>query len=329
MIQYYGQAIHGQLDLLGRRQKISKLLADPATPALLKAKLTKVREARNFAVQQLHLPDNGSYSCYADLERPFAVWNVFAAPEFSLKPIRFCFPIAGCVSYRGYFSRTGAQAFADKLRTQGHDVYVGGVAAYSTLGWFDDPVLNTMWPETRAVEIIFHELAHQRLYIANDSAFNEAFAVTVALEGIKRRQLAAGEPVDHYPLSRLRRKKAFVALVRETSEHLREIYQTPLDKNEMRTLKKAAFQAMRARYAELKVQWGGYSGYDVWFAKNLNNAKLATVSTYHNLVPAFQTLLAQCGGDLRAFYAAAKALGNRPAAERNFLDAGCQASGNH
>lgn len=319
-IAYYSQAIGGQWEIYTRSKPIDDILANPATPAPLKRQLSDILKIRAFASQVLLLPDNGSYTYYADLERPYVVWSVFAAPAFSLKPKRWCFPIVGCVSYRGYFSEAAATALAKDLRAQNYDVYVAGIAAYSTLGWFSDPLLNTMltWKKYRIAGLIFHELAHQKIYIQNDTAFNEAFAMTVEYFGIERwlAQYGTQKDVADYHQSR-QRQADFIDIVLATRNHLQEIYQQNLSPKQLEAAKTAAFGSLRAEYAVLKMRWGGYAGYDGWFAKDLNNAKLLSVATYQDYVPAFRALLDQLGGDLPAFYKSVAQLSELPIEERH------------
>jgi predicted aminopeptidase len=310
-IGYYSQSISGHLGLMSSRVDIDDLLQDDKTPQDLKEKLRLVLEIRRFASDSLHLPNNDSYKSYVQLDRAHVVWNVVAAPEFSMDLEKWCFLIVGCVNYRGYFSEQDAQAFAEKLRAEGKDVFVPGVDAYSTLGWFDDPMLSTLIKrsEPRLAGLIFHELAHQLLYIKNDSAFNESFAKTVEIEGVRRWMAHRGTP----KLSKLyevqkQRDQQFVALVKSTSEELKQLYAQNLPQDTMRQRKAEIFQHMQQHYGQLKTNWQGYKGYDRWFSKDLNNAKLGTVGIYRNLVPAFQALLQQNGGDLQAFYRAAKKL---------------------
>lgn len=318
-IKYIAQSINGQWELLAKREPISRLLERPDTPEEVKRKLAMSLQIREFASRELGLPDNGSYQSYVDLKRPYVVWNVFAAPALSLKPMQWCFPLVGCVSYRGYFSEANAVAFADELRAQGYDAYVGGVAAYSTLGWFDDPLLNTVInrSDTGIAALIFHELAHQELYLPGDSAFNESFAVTVEEEGVRRwleRHGSVGE-LRKYRQAKDRQEE-FLALVTEARKKLASLYAAPLSDDEKRAGKTRVFAELRAEYLRLKGTWGGYSGYDAWFERDLNNAKLASVATYHQYVPAFQVLLQEHGNDLRAFYQAARTLADLPAAQR-------------
>ena len=185
---YLLQSAQGQLALMSKREPIARVIDEPSTPAALRAQLKSVTAIRNFASRELGLPDNGSYRKYADIGRPYVVWNVVAAPEFSVDPKQWCFPIVGCVGYRGYFVEKRARRFAAGLHAKGFDVVVGGVAAYSTLGHFDDPILSSMvgWNDVELASIIFHELTHQLLYVPNDASFNEALATTVAEEGVRR-----------------------------------------------------------------------------------------------------------------------------------------------
>ncbi|HEC18468.1 MAG TPA: aminopeptidase [Gammaproteobacteria bacterium] len=318
-LSYYGQSIAGQWELWQKRQPIDDLLASAETPAPLRKKLQMVLAMRDFASTELALPDNDSYRSYADLQRPYVVWNVFAAPRFGMDLKRWCFPFAGCVGYRGYFARQDARAFARRLAAQGLETYVGGVAAYSTLGWFDDPLLNTVLKRSpvRVAGLIFHELAHQQLYVEGDTAFNEGFATTVQLEGVRRWLAKHGDERQRHDYVQFQqRQKAFVDLVTDTRDRLRALYARPLSAAEKRLRKQALQAALREQYQRLKQQWGGYDGYDAWFAGPLNNAQLAALTTYRDQVPAFQRLLAEQGGDLAAFYRACAALGALPMAQR-------------
>jgi len=318
-IAYYTQAIGGQWDILMRSQPIDSILADPTTPALLKQQLTAILKIRAFASEKLHLPDNRSYTYYADLERPFAVWSVFATPAFSLKPKQWCFLIIGCVSYRGHFTETAATALSLELRAQDYDVYVAGIAAYSTLGWFNDPVLNTMltWPKPQIMGLIFHELAHQKLYIPDDTAFNEAFAMVLENVGVSLWLTQYGTPEDIRDYQQWQQRQTeFTEIVLNTRNHLQQIYQRNLSSSDMQIAKIAAFDQLRKQYVKLKQRWGGYNGYDTWFGGDLNNAKLLSVATYQDYVPAFRALLAQVGNDLPAFYNKVTQLGKLSKEER-------------
>ncbi len=317
---YYGQAVRGHLDVMHRAQPIEARLADATTPPELRAKLERVLEIREFVARELGLPDNGSYRAYADLGRPYAVWNVFAAPEFSVEPRPSCFPIAGCVSYRGYYSEADAQAYAAGLRAAGDDVFVYGVPAYSTLGWFDDPVLNTFvrYPDAELARLVFHELAHQLVYVKGDTAFNESFAVAVEEEGVRRWLARHGGERGRaaYAAGRERRSE-FVVLVLAYRAKLEALYREPLAPDAKRAAKARLLGALEADYRALRdARWGGWPGYDRWFGQGVNNAQLASVATYEELVPAFRALLAREGGDLARFYAEVKALAKLDAPAR-------------
>lgn len=316
---YYAQAISGQLEIFAKRRPVEEVLSDPATPAQTKHQLKLAQRLRDFASQELALPDNHSYRRYADLDRPFAVWDVFAAPEFSLEPKKWCFIVAGCVSYRGYFARDKAEQFAAKLKQKGYDVYVGGVPAYSTLGWFNDPLLNTFIQRTEAdlAGLLFHELAHQKLYVSGDSAFNESFATAIELEGVKRwfQQSGNANNAEAYR-QKIQRREEFTALVLKHRERLKEIYASDLSDAEKRAAKARVFEELRNDYAKLKAGWNGYAAFDNWFAQDLNNAHVIAIGLYTQYVAAFQALLAQHGGDLATFYREVERLAQLPPDER-------------
>jgi predicted aminopeptidase len=319
-VGYYWQSIRGQFDIWSRQRDIASILQSAETPEATRERLATTLRMRAFAVSELGLPDNASYTRYADLGRPYVVWNVFATPELSLKPLNWCFPFAGCVSYRGYFSKEEAEAFAGELAQQGHDVYVGGVPAYSTLGWFADPVLNTVlgYSNPRLALLIFHELAHQVVYVRDDTVFNESFAVAVEREGIRRWLLRHGSAEDQATYERGRaRRDDFVGLVETYRGRIKTLYQSGLDPETMRTRKQETFREMARDYLKLKAGWDGFTGYDRWFGQGPNNARLASVSIYTQMVPAFQVLLAREGGELPRFYEAVKALARQPREERN------------
>ncbi len=319
-LRYYSQAVGGHLELMRRSAPIDEQLAREGLPAALKAKLQAVLRIREFASRELALPDNGSYRHYADLERQFVVWNVFAAPEFSLEPVSSCFLLAGCVSYRGYFSEADAQAAGAALRAQSYDVHVGGVPAYSTLGWFDDPVLNTFiqYPVAGLARLVFHELAHQVLYVKNDTLFNESFAATVEQAGVERWLAQSGNADDRAAYERLQRvRNEFVALILKYRATLEQYYRQDLPVEAMRLGKARVLTEMDAEYRQLKTGWGGFAGYDRWFSGKPNNATLASVALYTELVPAFRAMLDHEGGNLGRFYAAAKELAKLPKEERD------------
>ncbi len=303
-----------------QREPIEEILQDDTIDSDLRAQLKQVLEIRDFASADLSLPDNGSYRSYADLGRPYVVWNVFAAPEFSVDPVTWCFVVVGCVSYRGYFREESATRFAGRLEDEGKDVYVSGVTAYSTLGNFDDPVLNTMlyWDDHRLAGLIFHELAHQVLYAKGDTDFSESFASFVEEEGVRRWLVArdrAGD-IPGYEASRAR-LEAFGNLVVRTRERLRVIYAADYQESEMAERKRNAIDDMRQEYAAMRASWGDVLAFDGWFERDLNNAHLASVSAYRRFVPAFAALLEQNDGDLAAFYDAARALAEKEKPERH------------
>ena len=321
-IQFYWQGATGQADLLSRAKPIAEVAAATADP-LLKAKLERVQTIRAFASRELGLPDNRSYTRYADLDRPFVVWNVFAAPELSLTPRQWCFPVAGCVAYRGYFAEADAREDAARIAAEGYDVHVSGVPAYSTLGWFDDPVLSTFirFREAELARLVFHELAHQIVYVKDDTSFNESFATAVEEAGIARWLAAQHDRPDAAQLAadvpRAERLRAeFRRLVRDTRDRLAALYASDAPIDEKRAAKAAAFAAMRADYGQMKAGWDGLPGFDRWFAAGPNNASIASAGLYANRVPQFAALLAAEGGDLPRFYQRVKALAALPRAER-------------
>ena len=317
-LSYYLHSVNGQMQILSARQSITDVIADPATSPALKARLRRVLDIRNFASHELDLPDNLSYRGYADLRRPYVVWNVFATPEFSVTPMRWCFLVAGCVNYRGYFSQAEADDYAAQLRSRLLDVYEGGVPAYSTLGWFDDPVLNTVinYPDYELARLIFHELAHQVVYVKGDSEFNESFAVTVEEEGTRRWLLKEGDDRMRADFDRAQQRRVgFLALVLEYRTRLDQLFQTPQPDEQMRADKQKLYADMQHDYESLKQQWGGYGGYDHFFA-DINNAHLASIAIYSALVPQFRRMLELCDGDLPKFFAEVKALAAMPKARR-------------
>ena len=305
---YYMQAAQGQYALMTEARPIDDWLADPATTDKLKTRLARVKEIRRFAAAELGLPDNGSYKNYADLKRPFVLWNVVAAPALSLEPVKWCFPIAGCVNYRGYYSKAAAQEYASELRQQGLDVQIGGVPAYSTLGWFDDPVLSTFiqYPDGELARLVFHELAHQVAYAKDDSQFNESFAVAVEEIGVERWMTRFGDDKMRRAYREYEgRKKDFLALLLKHRKALKALYAGNEPDAEKLRAKAALFQSLKDEYQVMKAGWGGYAGYDRWFAEPLSNAHLASIATYHDLVPGFRALLQQ-ERSMSAFYTTVK-----------------------
>jgi predicted aminopeptidase len=317
---YLAQAAHGEWQVLHDRRPIATVMSDARTPQALRDRLAAVRDARDFASQQLSLPDNRSYRSYTDLGRTFVVWNVVAVPEFSTEPLRWCFPIAGCVAYRGFFSESNANAFGARLRKRGFDVVVQGVPAYSTLGRFADPVLNTMliYGDNELAAIVFHELAHQLIYVENDSEFNEAFAVTVEETGLARwlEFLGRKEQLDAYRAERARDSE-FNTLFAHRRAELAHLYASKLPPALMRERKRMQFAQLADDMRELARRQGVRSGYEAWIESGLNNAHLASVATYFDCVPGFERLLAGEDGDLPRFYAAVRALAHAPHAQRH------------
>ena len=316
---YYAQAVGGHFDVLARARPLEDLMSDPATPEDLRARLKAARAIRAFASAELGLPDNGSYQRYAELGRAFVVWNVVAAPEFSTKAVRSCFPVAGCVTYRGFFAEADANAHAAKLRGEGLDVRVVGVPAYSTLGWFDDPLLSSFirYPESELARLVFHELAHQVVYARGDTVFNESFAVAVEREGVRRWLVAQGRVADLQSFYAAReRQREFIGLIEGAKAKLDRAYASGGTPLAMREAKRAGFAELERDYVALKSRWGGFAGYDRIIGGALNNALLASISAYSMLVPGFERLLAESGADLPRFYAAAARLAQMTAEDR-------------
>ena len=307
---YYVQAVRGHQDLMSRRVPVDEVIADQESPDRLKAKLALVDEARDFAVTDLMLPDNDSYRSYADLERDYVVWNVFATPEFSLSPKTWCYPVAGCVAYRGYFDEGDAEKLGNKLDEDGYDVVVGGVSAYSTLGRFDDPVLNTMvrWSDVDLVATMFHELAHQKIYIKGDTAFNESFATAVADIGVDRWLHKTGELDRLQVYEQHRRLRVAVqGAVADTRDELQRLYSTEMDEETMRSRKREILDALSAEAQRLIDEDG--RNVRNWMAAPLNNARLTSFSLYEGMVDVFKTVYEDCARDIECFYARSSEIG--------------------
>ena len=308
-LSYYSQAIGGHLHVMAAARPVGDWLADPATPDDLRARLETAQRIRQFASKSLGLPDNGSYTAYAELGRPFVVWNVFAAPEFSVEPKQDCFPFTGCVAYRGFFSEAAARRHAETLKREGFDPHVGGVLAYSTLGWFDDPLLSTFirYPEAQVARLVFHELAHQLVYAKGDTPFNESFAVVVEEEGVRRWLEARGRTTELVAFRAAQaRKREFAARVKAARERLAAVYRTNLSPEEMREHKRGEFERLRAEFPAV-------------VPREPSNAFLASVALYNDLVPGFERLLAQSGGSLEKFYARARELASSKPSIRDTL----------
>ena len=324
-IGYMAQSVGGHIELLRAAKPVPQWLADEQTPVELKERLALTQRMREFAVSELRLPDNASYRRYADLKRPAAVWNVVAAPELSLTLKTWCFPVVGCVGYRGYFDRAEADAFAGELRAQGWEASVYGVPAYSTLGklpgdFFADPLLSTFirYPEGELARLIFHELTHQVAYASGDTVFNESFATTVERIGGMRWLNERADATARADYERFdARRRDFRALTMKYRGRLDALYKGPLPDDQKRSAKAALMAQLRADYAALKADaWGGFSGYDAWF-EHANNASLGVLAAYNELVPGFERLYEREGRDFTRFYAEVKRLAALPKDERH------------
>jgi len=318
---YLMQAARGQLQVMNAREPVDKVIASADTSDTLKQQLLRARRIRDFASQELGLPDNAAYRNYADIGRPYVVWNVVATPEFSVHPRTWCFPIAGCVAYKGYFSEQDARGFAAKLKEQGDDVVMGGVTAYSTLGRIADPLLNTFtsYPEIDLAALIFHELAHQVAYLPGDSSYNEAFATAVEEAGVARYAAQLGDPNALARWQQRRRLRVEVtSLVTATRADLAKIYRQSLAEEAMREAKQKRFAELAAQIRAVEQRTGRTSGFDSYIKEGLNNAHLASVATYYDKVPYFEELLRdRCGDYLPCLYAVAKEeIATRQAAQR-------------
>lgn len=302
---YYAQAAAGQLSLIRAAKPIDTLLDDPDLSLGLRTQLELVMELRAFAEAELALPVDRQYSQYANLERDSVVWNVFAAQSLTLEPKTWCYPLAGCSAYRGYFDELSARSYAGDLAEQGYDTYVGGVAAYSTLGWLNDPVLNTFIDreESQLADLIFHELAHQLLYVPGDTAFNESFATAVAMEGVRRWMLWRDNPAQYARyLEGRNRQGQFIALIGRHRDRLAKLYESDVPAVEQHRQKTRKIALLRDDFAVLQHEWGDDTSYSAWTAAPINNAKLISVGLYFDLVPAFQKLLRSGESNLEKFY---------------------------
>ncbi len=300
-------------------QPISTIIADPNADQRLKRILARVVLLREFSIRELKLPNNQSYTSYADLKRPYVVWNVYATPELSTELKKWCFVKVGCINYRGFFFQAEAESYAEELKSEGYDTYIGGVRAYSTLGWFNDPVLNTFisYSELELARLIFHELSHQVVYVRGDSTFNESFATVVEQEGVSRWLDSNGTAVQRAAFfARQRREVVFVELMLNHRKQLEELFTSDKSDTEKRAAKARIFTDMQEEFARLKTAEPEFSGYDRWFAQQLNNAHLASISTYTQLVPAFRALLTQQNGDMAQFFEVVTEMSKLPESER-------------
>ncbi len=317
-LSYYTQLAEGQLALLRAREPAVDVIADPTRDPELRQHLISSQQARVFASEHLHLPDNQSYRLYADIHRRYVVWNVFATDEFSLDPVTHCFPIAGCVAYRGYYSQDGARGEAALRKLEGKDVYVSGVEAYSTLGWFNDPIISSMmnWGDERLATLIFHELAHQRFYVKDDSEFNESYATFVEQEGTRQWRAARGLPPETLS-SEAQRRDQLTQLALSTRDRLKALYAQPLSIEVMRQRKAAEFERLRTEYQRMRdTQWNGDRRFDSWVYAPMNNARLLPIGLYDQWVPAFEALFKQAKGDWPEFFKAVEKMGGLPKEER-------------
>jgi predicted aminopeptidase len=315
-LRYYAHVGHGQMSLLARREPITRAIGDDRLDAGVRERLRRVQEARRFASEHLGLPDNRSYTSYVQLDRPFVTWSVFATAEFSVDPITHCFPIAGCVAYRGYFDKALAQREAKRLALRGDDTAVRGVAAFSTLGWFADPIVSSMLggDDDELDGVVFHELAHQLFYLRDDSAFNESYASFVATQGLREWRSAKGQAP---PSPTGAQDRAFTTLVLDLRERLRALYATAQPEAVLRQRKREEIDAFRERYSRLRDgEWNGDNAYDAFVAGAINNASLVPFGLYDRWVDAFESLFAQDGSDWATFHADVRALGRLSAAQR-------------
>ena len=305
-VGYYWQTVSGHLSIMQRAKPIDDLLAEPGLDPRTRERLELATRIRRFAVSELGLPDNGSYTRFADLKQPFVTWGVVAAPELSLRLTQWCFPVAGCVTYRGYYSLEAAEAYAARLSAQGLDVQINGVPAYSTLGWLDDPLLSTFinYPDAEVARLVFHELAHQVVYVQGDSMFNESFASAVEQLGVERWLGLHGTPEQRLSWRQQRlRRDVFLALLARHRDQLAAVYASPVSDEEKRQGKRKVFESLKAEYQEMrKGPWAGFAGYDRWFNRPLGNAHLGSVATYTTWVPVFRQLFEESGENFARFY---------------------------
>lgn len=316
---YYSQAVGGHMEVMLASRPIADIIEDETTDPALRNKLEEVRVIRDFASRELGLPDNDSYRSYADLKRPFVTWNVFAAPEFSLQTENWCMLVVGCVGYRGFYDQRDAELLANELRERGFDTYVGGISAYSTLGYFSDPVLNTFLKSGsfEVARLIFHELAHQVLYVEGDTVFNESFATAVENEGLRRWFSYKATPDNGRILTaQHQRNTSFVELVTAFRNKLQEVYASDLSVEAKRFAKSEMMTEIKHTYLHSQKVQGTPPVYSQWLEHDLNNAKLASFGLYTQLLPAFEMLLEAAKHDLPLFYRRVAMLGSLPYAAR-------------
>lgn len=316
-LHYATQAWQGNRELLRMAVPIDEMVADPQTDPALAARLELALDARRFASDQLKLPDNASYTRYAALPRPFVLWNLFVTPELSMEPVQHCFLFAGCLAYRGYFDETQARDAAERWRDEGKDVHMGGVPAYSTLGWYDDPLVSSMlhWDDDYLLELIFHELAHQQFYARDDTAFNESYATFVGRQGLDEWRASRGLPPRDQALQR--QQQELTELMLAARDDLASLFLSEASDATKREAKARRFERLRAEYRQLRDnRWGGDPRFDGWMESELNNASLLPFGLYDQWVPAFAELFSESAGDWQRFHERVAELGRAPAAER-------------
>jgi predicted aminopeptidase len=319
-LRYYAQAAHGQGALIVHRRAVSEMVRDPTTDPKLSARLQLAQQARRFASLRLGLPDNRSYNGYVDLHRPFVVWTVFATPRFSVEAVPQCFPVTGCVAYRGWFSEADAGADAARLQARGDDVWIGGVPAYSTLGWFADPILSSMlrWDDDELDGTIFHELAHQLIYVKGDTTFNESFATFVQAEGLRQWRQSRGLPAQDGHVQTM--DEEFNQLALDLRARLKTVYASGTNASVMAAAKQYEIEKFRAHYILWRDRnWPNDHRYDVWVAAPINNAQLLPFGLYNQWTPAFAVLFQRAERNWPAFYASVRELARKPKARREKL----------
>ena len=319
-ITFYSQALKGQREIFQKARPVAEVKADPKTHPFLKHRLEVVADMLTFADKNLHLPARGQYERYTNLKRPYVVWVVYAAPELSVEGKTWWYPIIGRLKYRGFFEGKLAEAEAARLRKQGLDVFIGEVSAFSTLGYFRDPLLNTFLGrrEPDLAELIFHELTHQHLYLKGDTDFNEAFATCVGREGAQRWLATRGKKKELAQYLRDRETdKEFVDHALKTREELRRIYADPhLSMEAKRQAKAAAIERLHQTLTAMNRRHGGQLQVEKWFSKPVNNARLSTMSAYYSLLPTFNALLAKHQGRIDPFFRDVESLRGLTPAER-------------
>ena len=313
-VKFYGQAAGGQFEILRKSRPIQPIIADPKTDPELRKQLAAVQGIRQFAQDHLSLPGSKGYGTYADLGRQYVTWVLYASPEFSLKPRTWWYPLLGHLDYRGFFNEDDAKQLAMKLREKGDDVEIGGVEAYSTLGWFHDPVLNCFVrnSDIYLAELIFHELTHRRLFRHGDTAFNESLATAYSEEGVKRWLIAQKRNADLLRYEKLLvRRSQFYDQIDNARLQLERLYASGKSNEQMRSEKSAILHALRENFRDLRRRWGGH-GLESWLQEDLNNAHLVSIITYQKDGQVFHQLLKDCGGDVELFFekAARLKLGN-------------------